>query len=294
MAAVMEMEEERGMSILLRYQGPAVDDGSMDVYQAAANMVAFSDFVVAAAQELYGEGIQVKAEVNAFQRGSFETDLLFHVAGASLTLLTMTPDVPSVLEAVKESLSLFKFLKGKPPARIERHDDHSVRVTNNNGTAINIHAESLNLTLSEKGGKAAAQFVCEALSKPGIESLNVTSDGLDMVRATKSEAHYFHQITEETPVIEQTLKMGLTIEMPSFKDGNKWIMWDGEASLRYAMEDEEFLKRIDSGERFGKGDILICDVRVSQTKSNGKLSIQRAIIKVHDHKIGHEQIELGV
>ena len=40
--------EERGMSILLRYQGPAVDDGTMNVYDAAANMVAFSNFVVAA------------------------------------------------------------------------------------------------------------------------------------------------------------------------------------------------------------------------------------------------------
>jgi hypothetical protein len=41
--------EERGMSILLRYQGPAVDAGAMNVYDAAANMVAFSNFVVAAA-----------------------------------------------------------------------------------------------------------------------------------------------------------------------------------------------------------------------------------------------------
>ncbi len=35
--------------------GPAVDDGLMDVYQASTNMIAFSEFMVAAVKAVYGE-----------------------------------------------------------------------------------------------------------------------------------------------------------------------------------------------------------------------------------------------
>lgn len=56
---------EKDVSLLLKYNGPAVDGGSMDVYQAAANMMAFSNFIVVAAQELYGDEVKVTAKVTA-------------------------------------------------------------------------------------------------------------------------------------------------------------------------------------------------------------------------------------
>ena len=155
---IVEQYEEPGVGILLKYKGPSVDDGSMDVYAAAANMVAFSDYVVAATRQLYGD-VEVKAEVKAFQHGSFETDLIFHVVGLGATVLTTTPDVRSVLTAVKESVNLFKFLKGQPPQKVEHTDQsNNVTVTNVNGNVIIVQTESLNLTMDEKAGKAAAHF----------------------------------------------------------------------------------------------------------------------------------------
>jgi len=61
------------------------------------------------------------------------------------------------------------------------------------------------------------------------------------------------------------------------------------------MEDEDFVGRVNSGEAFRKGDIVIYDVRIRQTKAGGVLKLQRAIIKVHDHKVGCDQptLELG-
>lgn len=294
MQITQQDDEDRGMTILLRYQGPSVDDGTMNVYDVAKNMVAFSDYVVAATHRVYGEDVEVRAEVNAFQRGSFMTDLVFHVAGIGATFLAIAPDVGSVVTAVKESLELFVFLKGEAPSKVERRDDRSVHVTNNNGNVTQVNIESLQITLDEKTAKAAGVFIGEALSKPGVSKVEITSEGKQVARATDNEALFFHPITDESPVIEQTVKMGLVIEVPSFKESNKWIMWDGESSLRFAMEDEDFIARIDSGEPFRKGDILICDVRVTQTKSGGQLKIQRAVVKVHDHKPGEEQTELEI
>lgn len=293
---IVEQYEEPGVGILLKYKGPSVDDGSMDVYAAAANMVAFSNYVVAATKQLYGD-VEVKAEVKAFQHGSFETDLIFQVVGLGATVLTTTPDVKSVLTAVKESVNLFKFLKGKPPQKVEHIDQsNNVAVTSVSGNVIIVQTESLNLTMDEKAGNAAARFIGEALSKPGVDKIEIQSEGRQIAIATQEDAPFFHAILDESSIVEQTIKMGLTIQEPSFKDGSghKWTMWDGEVSLQYAMEDEDFITRIDNGESFRKGDVLICDVRYAQSRAGSKLKIQRTIIKVHDHKYGHEQEEFNL
>jgi hypothetical protein len=288
-------EGERGVSIVLRYQGPAVDDGTMDVYEVAANMVAFSDYVVAATHKLYGEEVKVKAEVNAFQQGSFVTDLTFQVLGVAGTIFAATPDMQGVVSVVKESLGLFNFLQGQVPEKVERTDNsNNVTVTNVNGNVTIVQTESLTLTLDEKAAKAAAQFIGDALSKPGVQRLEITSERGRVAQVTDNDARFFHPIVEETPLLMQTVQMGLTIQEPSFKDGlsHKWTMWDGEASLQYAMEDEDFIARVDNGEPFRKGDVLVCNVRITQTKIGAKLKIQRAIVRVHSHKNAHEQGEM--
>lgn len=281
------------MSILLRYQGPAVDDGAMNVYDAAASMVAFSDFVVVAAHKLYGEDVQVKAEVTAYKHASFGTDLLFEVVGASMAVLPFIPDIVSVATTVKESIELFRFLKGEKPASIQYGDNNTITVTNNGSGSITVNAPTYHVTIDPKAGEAAERFIGEALSKPGVDRVEITSQGTELAQATKDEASYFRRIGHEDLVTENVARTGLIIESLSFKEGNKWRMWNGGESLLYAMEDEEFSARVNEGEAFRKGDILECDVRVTQTKSNGGLKIQRAIVKVYDHKVASEQSTLG-
>ncbi|MBH1655828.1 hypothetical protein U4I41_12790 [Stenotrophomonas maltophilia] len=277
------------MSILLRYQGPAVDDGTMNVYDAAANMVAFSDFVVAAAHKVYGEDVYVKAEITAYKHASFGTDLLFQVVGASMAVLPLLPDLVSVATTVKDSIELFRFLKGEEPAKVVHNDDHSINVTNNSGNIIVVNTPALSLTLDPKAGLAASQFIGEALSKPGVNQIEISRDGKQIAQATREDATYFHPIISDDTATETVTRLGLVVESLSFKDGNKWRMWNGGESLLYGMEDEDFRVRVNNGEAFRKGDILICEVLVKQTKINGTLKLQRTILKVHDHQMGPEQ-----
>ncbi|MDE2154663.1 MAG: hypothetical protein KGJ32_02040 [Xanthomonadaceae bacterium] len=292
-----QREEGRGMSILLRYQGPAVDDGTMNVYDAAANMVAFSNFVVAAAHKLYGDEAQVTADITAFKHASFGTNLLFQVApaiAATLPILPMLPDLISVATTVKESIELYRFLRGEKPAKVQHINDHSISVTNNSGNIIVVNTPALHLTLDRTAGEAAAQFIGTALSKPGVNQIEISTNGAPLVQATADEALFYRPISDEEILVESTVQMGLVIESLSFKDGNKWKMWNGSESLGYTMEDEDFIGRVNNGEAFRKGDILTCDVRVTQTKSGGALKLQRAIVKVHDHKTGLNQPSLDL
>ena len=86
----------------------------MDVYQASANMIAFSEFMVAAAKSTYGEQVEARAEVAGFGRGSFITDLVFNFAGQAATIFAaVSPE--QLLTVVNQAFELWKHLKGEQP-----------------------------------------------------------------------------------------------------------------------------------------------------------------------------------
>ena len=82
---------------------------------------------------------------------------------------------------------------------------------------------------------------------------------------------------------------GLTIESPSFKDGNKWKLYDGQSSFYAEITDKNFLDKVDKGERFGKGDLLIVDMNIIQTRTPQGLKVEKIITEVKDHKEAPKQ-----
>ena len=103
----------------------------MDVYKASANMIAFSEFMVAAVKTTYGENAEAKAEVSGFEHGSFITSLVFSVGGQAATVFTAL-SAQELWTVVKEAFDLWKHLKGQPPAAVT-NNGNTCTVTNVNG-----------------------------------------------------------------------------------------------------------------------------------------------------------------
>lgn len=289
----MVRDDEDDVSLLLKYKGPSVDDGRMDVYEAAGNMVAFSNFMVAAAHEVYGRDVKVTAEVSGFKQGSFETDLLFHIAGATATLLTIAPDLHGLLVATKESLGLYRFLKGQKPADVKHVNEKQVRVTNRDGQVTIVQAESVNITLSPAAGEAVERFVGHALNIPGVESVEVKTEKEDVQKITKDEANYYRQIDLADAVNEVTVNMALQIVQLGFRDNLKWKFYDGADTFTADIQDKEFLQRVDNGEPFRKGDTLRALVRIVQSRRpNGTLKTERSVMQVIGHDPAPKQVRL--
>lgn len=273
----------------LRYTGPAVDAGLMDVYDAAANMIAFSEFVVAAAKATFGEKVEAKAEVAGFGRGSFITDLVINLGGPLVTLFASgTPK--EFLGVVNEAIKLWKHLAGSPPQRVERSGNNSnaVSVTNNNGKVIAVQAQTVNLVFGDKSAEAANRFIREPLSKEGIDSVEVDAetDGKPerIVQVSRQEASWFVPVAPETPLFDTTIKAALVIEAPVFKDDNKWRFSDGSGSFYADISDAEFITRVNNGEAFAKGDSLIVEMRIQQHRQGEKLLTEKTIVKVIEHR----------
>ena len=261
----------------------------MDVYEASANMIAFSEFMVAAVKVTYGDAADAKAEVAGFDHGSFETDLVFSVAGSAATIFTaLTPQ--QLWQVVKGSFALWKHLKGSPPASVV-HQGQNVSVVNNSGTILQVRTESLTLVLSDKGAEAAERFVRQGLNHEGYKSLRIEAedDQSATTEVTQEEADYFVRVSKESQLSDNTVRMSVVIVAAVFQDGNKWRFSDGASTFSAAILDGDFLTTINNGARFGKGDVLEVDMRIVQTRSGMKVSVDRTIVKVVRHLTPQEQ-----
>lgn len=274
----------------LRYTGPAVDEGLMDVYQASANMIAFSEFMVATAKACYGDSAEAKASVAGFGKGSFITDLAVRIGGPVASIFSaFTPEHISTV--LKESFALWKHLQGTPPAAVA-HTEQSVTVTNNSGQIIQVHTDTLNLVFSEKGADAVSRFVKDAVGQAGMTGLDISTPGEAIARIDKSEAEFFIPVAKEQPVSENIVTMALILVAPVFQDGNKWRFSDGTAAFAATIEDAAFLARVNEGERFGKGDVLTVEMRITQTRTASKITTERAVRHVIEHKAASQQSPL--
>lgn len=276
----------------LRYAGPAVEAGLMDVYEASANMIAFSEFVVVAVKSTFGEQIDARAQVAGIGRGSFVTELVFNVMGPALTIFSATP--PELLvKIIKEAIDIWKHLKGSQPAKIEHvQQEQTVKITNNNGDVIQVQTQSLTLVINEKASECVERFIRKPLTVDGIDTVEIASEREPIASISPKEAHCFVPVAPSEVVTDFTMKMSLVIEAPVFKDDIKWRFYDGSGTIYAAIEDETFLARVNAGERFGKGDILVVDLRITQQRSGLKISAERTVVKVLEHRQGPEQSKL--
>lgn len=79
----------------------------------------------------------------------------------------------------------------------------------------------------------------------------------------------------------------------AFKEDNKWRLHDGNSQISATIEDKDFLYKVDHQQiSFTKGDVLVCQVRVTQTQTGGGLKTEYAVIKVEEHIRSPQQMDL--
>ncbi|MBI5454118.1 MAG: hypothetical protein HY956_05780 [Deltaproteobacteria bacterium] len=279
-------------NLTLEYRGSRVEHGTMNAYEVARNILAFSDFISVISKTAYGDKAELQTEIQGFRGNSFDIDFLLSIGGVVATLLTGPVSSPKdFITLIKDSVKVWIHLMGKPPKAIEPANN-GFKVENQKGEITNINGNVFNIITNINAGKAVEEFIKKPLES-GIDFVKVRSKTFDeeVFSIDKRQAQAFIPIETEKPIIEQEYRMGLTIESPTFKEGNKWRFFDGSSSFHADVLDQDFLTKVNAGEiRFGKGDILIVLMKFIQSSSfNTPLKIERAILKVLEHKIGIKQ-----
>jgi hypothetical protein len=283
------------------YDGPALKEHRMDVRDLAPALVAFADLFTAANKEINGDAAEVRVQVNAsFKAGSFGIDLI-----ASQHLLSQIKDIFSgngataiangwtIMQIVGITgtglagglVGLLRLLKGRRPIKIEQKGDVATVWISQTET-IEVEREVIRLYRNSVV-RTSLEKVVSPLERDGITEFGVVVNDAVVLDVHDDEIASFSATTSDADaeiVSDTTSKKMLTIESLTFKDGNKWRVHDGNASFHAPIEDKAFLAKIDADERFGKGDVLVVDLRQVQSIVSAKLVTESTIVKVWEHR----------
>lgn len=279
-------------SITLKYSGPAADSGQMDAYEAAGNIIAFSDFLSVLAKTAYGQQARLKTEVRAFEKGSFAVNFALDMGGIMATLFSGVANPKDLYELSKHSFQAWKHLQGEDPKSVTHVDDRHIEVVNNHGQVATYRADTINIVMSPDAVAAASRFVSKALESD-LDRVSIEADSDLIAEASSSEAKFFTHLVSGEVLTENVIRTYLSLESAVFKDGNKWKLSDGQTSFHASIDDVDFIARVESGEeRFGKGDALVVEMRIVQSRTAGSFKTERSILKVHEHRTQFQQKSL--
>ncbi|MDH5669340.1 MAG: hypothetical protein OEY86_15145 [Nitrospira sp.] len=298
------LEPEPHFKFQLAYEGSAVDQGTMDVYQLAPALIALGDlFKESNAILNKGKatvGIRVTEHI---KRGSFELTFvidqtLIDTTGNLFSNTIRNPqDLAILLGVFTETgglsvshglIQFLKLLKGEKPSKDDK-GRVTVNVTGDGNTVI-INPDVTQLYESGKM-RRAIDSVTAPVNTPGVDRICFSGvDNGEIQKIEKNERPYFmapaaseEPATTSPGIASNIAERDLELVSPVFKKSNKWRFTDGNATFHALMADQDFLAQVHSRvRRFAEGDILRVSLQIDTTKTQEGLKTQYTIIKVLD------------
>ncbi|AXF22469.1 hypothetical protein CUJ89_18150 [Burkholderia pyrrocinia] len=278
------------------YDGPALAEHRMDVRDLAPALIAIADLFTSTNKELNGENAEVRLEVRgSFKAGSFHSELIFVQSLASqIRDLFAGPNAGAFSNAMAilgalgivgggGLIGLIRTLRGRKPRRIEQEGEQT-RVWISEQESFTVDEVTYRLYLN-RTVRVSLQKALSPLERDGIASFGIVRGNTIELTIENDELDVFASSDDPGEVVTDTIaRKVLLLESVVFKDGNKWRVHDGTSAFFAALEDEQFLAKVDAGERFGKGDVLVVDLRQTQIVTDEGLRNEYRIVKVREHR----------
>lgn len=278
------------------YDGPALTEHRMDVRDLAPALVAIADLFSFANKELNGDNTEVRLEVKgSFKAGSFHSELVFIqslanqirdiFAGPNAAAFSNALAILGALGIVGSGglIGLIRKLRGNRPHRIEPTGSN-VRIWVTEKESLEVE-EAVYRLYRSKTVRVSLQKTLSPLERDGITSFGIVRGTKVELAIENDELGTFAIFEEAGEVVSDVVgRKVLLLESVVFKDGNKWRVHDGTYPFFAALDDEEFLAKVNAGERFGKGDVLVVDLRQIQIIGDDGLKNEYRILKVHEHR----------
>ncbi|MGB7355637.1 MAG: hypothetical protein WBD06_18160 [Acidobacteriaceae bacterium] len=297
----------------LKYEGPAVDDGTMDVRDLAPSLEALGELISRSNDLLNGENSTVTLKVLAkFDKASFDVNfLLNHVLTDSTA--AMLPIVSSCSAAQILDLALgaydkakgvlsgaariYKAVRGEKPleAKPGEQAHTTVLVFGNNNTVV---ADSGSARLySDDRIRAALRKTATPLIRGGVNGLEVRRSR-QLVERLESPDIGEDPDLELTPNSDDgprnpTRDLWVRVVKPNF-DGGRWTFHDGSAKFGAEVDDKGFQARVEKREQgFYAGDTFLIRLRSTQhVDKNGGIMTRNVVEKVLDQRSAPRQRRL--
>ena len=293
-------------SFSIAYGGSGLESGTMDVRDLAPALLAVGQLFDAANAALNGERATISVGVQATTQGSFEVALdVVQGVGSQLVNLFSGEEVTAALQLKELVLVgvagtpgliwLVKKLRGQRPKAVKKGDDDRLIITYGTET-LEVSAKLLRLYGDMNVRDALQRLVKEPLDKDGIDTVSIREKGVAVESVSVDESTYFAKpdVAEEVLSRNKTTTAYSIVSL-AFKEGNKWRLHDGSSLISALIADQEFLRKVDASQvSFSKGDILICEVEVTQARVETDIRTEHTVLRVVEHRPAFRQLDLPV
>ena len=294
---IVDRQDEFAVS----FEGSAFSDHTMEVRDLAPALLALGQAFNRANSLLNGERASISLSIRATRPGSFELVLflkqVLEGAGDILTgdLFTSAANLTEMITGgpiVGAGIfTLVKRLRGRKP-NVGPQQPEGVLLEAENVRII-VPTEVARLYVDKPIRDQLEAFV-RPLGKEGVERVSFRRGQTELESVQRAEAVYFKADAESDNKTEHVIpSQRLQIASLVFGHRGKWRLSDGANVHWYAMDDGDFATEIQQGKRFGKDDILVCDVLMTQQMDEtGKLRLEYSVQRVLQHINPGEQMPL--
>jgi hypothetical protein len=284
-------------SLQLKYDGPALDDHSIDVRQLAPSLLALADLCdMAHARSGDVLGVAPALQVTATREGSFFVDLYLVIqeAGGTIKDLMTSETATAAANGIGISALIFGALRwtlrrrtNGPESGTHELEQGRIRVNWPDGTYLDVPYGARSLVESLDFNRTAG-YVFEPLREEGIDEVElIRGEDQESIVVRADDLRAFNILTPDDDLISDNVRLvNVRLRTVAFKEGNKWKVTDGASTFWASMADLEFLQRVRASEEaFAQGDVLYVRLREQQFRAvDGDFRMEHTIEKVLEHR----------
>jgi hypothetical protein len=280
-------------------------DGKLNTIEARTLIDSLSSYVtiLEEANKSFYPNDKIDIKVTTFRPGSFivEIDIIKFITNELLFENHLLTNLGSITTVAASLYGLRKFLKGRKPKEIAEKKDGIV-LTNSSNDKLELNRNIFNIYNSNVSIKEALNNHFEALNQDksvvGFSISNGEKKLFEVKNEEVSELTNQEEIIDER-VTEKTIKVktSVTIFKIVFQKNYCWVFIYKGNKISAKIEDSEYIRIVDAGEKFSKGDILEVEIEIKQIfdKSiNTYLNKKFTITKILNHYSKNFQESLNI
>lgn len=301
------MSETSTKTMNLKFDGSAVQ-GQMNLDNLLPALMGFSSVIQQINRDVNKTDKKLDIYLKATENGSFNiiVDLVAQGFIQQVAELFKSKESKESLNAILDLIlkgsqlvggasvpvfGIVKFIlwRKNQPIKTEKIDNNISRVTNQiTGENVFVYNYSLEASVNPIILKQLQKLISDPLAKDGIENLAISVDGDEDRKETiqKANAPYFTSGSSDKETTDQIQTEYLQLDTIQF-DSDKWKFRLGQDTIWAKIEDEKFLKQIDTGEvSFSKGDILFANLKITKGFKDNRIIRETVLIEVLEVKKG--------
>lgn len=277
----------------VKYDGPALDDGRMDVRDLAPALLGLADAFQEANRLLHPNASEVSLEIRATEAGSFDVVLDLATIGTQMFVSDPLTALVNLKAAVFDpAAGLLGLLRARRAGGDEtRNPDGSVTIESR-GTTLTfgpaVAGMSRNIEIQR-----GLTFTAAPLGEDGVEQLRVSitdspNDSQPIVITPDDRslfdpsARSVEDLEQTEPLSNETFRTALQVKSVAWDVGNAWRFSDGENTFWARIADPTFNAGLGASPQYPNA-VFVCDMQVRVwAKPEGGVHTRRDLLLIHE------------